>query len=504
MGNYRRNSILNLIFNYTSVVFNLITGIFLVPFYLRKIPLDAYGSFLAATAIAALIGLLEFGLSMVLTQRLARSYARSDSNDFRQVLFTGLVAATLLAVVICIVTLVVTPWIPTVTNTAHGHQIDLSTAFTLLGFAAASSVYLNLCGSIFQALLKAGTLGAVNLFSAAVGVVTVIVSFSEFGTLTAIAAGTIVRVGCATILLIFYALHALSKSSLLPRRAPLKDAWALLHSCVPVFVGGVAKSVADNTQNLVLANAVSPAAVAVLALTQKAFQVCNMVLAPIGSSIYANLTQIKEKTDESYFSSILGISIRGHFLSSVVLIATALSFNKPFVDLWVGADKFGGVELSFLLGVATLLTTRFSFFSFLIYSAGEFKKPLVLEASYSITKILLLLVLIQPLGLLAVPLADVIAGVIFLYSFSTRLMASHLRNSIFGSGIYVNGWFELVLLTAIGHGVIALLAPILSWAILGTSAIAFLLTATLVVLAFNTSFIKACVVFPRPRSRTDL
>jgi peptidoglycan biosynthesis protein MviN/MurJ (putative lipid II flippase) len=188
----------------------------------------------------------------------------------------------------------------------------------------------------------------------------------------------------------------------------------------------------------------------------------------------------------------------------VVLIATALSFNKPFVDLWVGADKFGGVELSFLLGVATLLTTRFSFFSFLIYSAGEFKKPLVLEASYSITKILLLLVLIQPLGLLAVPLADVIAGVIFLYSFSTRLMASHLRNSIFGSGIYVNGWFELVLLTAIGHGVIALLAPILSWAILGTSAIAFLLTATLVVLAFNTSFIKACVVFPRPRSRTDL
>lgn len=504
MSNYRRNSILNLIFNYSNIVFNLITGIFLVPFYLRKIPLDAYGSFLAATAIAALIGLLEFGLSMVLTQRLARSYARSDRNDFRQVLFTGLVAATLLTVVTCIVTLVVTPWIPSVTNTAHEYQTDLSTAFMLLGFAAASSIYINLCGSIFQALLKAGTLGAVNLFSAAVGIITVTVAFSEYGTLTAIAAGTIVRVGCATILLIFYALHALRKTSLLPRRAPLKDAWALLHSCVPVFVGGVAKSVAENAQNLVLANAVSPAAVAVLALTQKAFQVCNMVLAPIGSSIYSNLTQIKEKTDETYFSSLLGISIRGHFLTSVLLIAAAFSFNKPFVNLWVGAEKFGGVELSLLLGVATLLTIRFSFFSFLIYSSGEFKKPLALETSYSITKILLLLVLIQPLGLLAVPLADVTAGVIFLYSFSTRLMASHVRNSIFGSGMYVNGWLELILLIVIGNGVVGLLSPIHSWATLGSSAIAFLLVATLVMLMINASFIKACVSFLRPRPLTDL
>ncbi len=504
MTNYRRNSILSLIFNYSNIVFNLITGVFLVPFYLRKIPLDAYGSFLAATAIASLIGLLEFGLSMVLTQRLARSYARSDSNDFRQVLSTGLVAATLLAVVTCIVTLVVSPWIPTVTNTAQGHQIDLSTAFTLLGFAAATSIYLNLCGSILQALLKAGTLGFVNLFSAAVGITTVILAFNEYGTLTAIAAGTIVRVGCATILLIFFALHALRKRSLLPRQAPLKDACGLLRSCVPVFIGGVAKSVAENTQNLVLANAVSPAAVAVLALTQKAFQVCNMVLAPIGSSIYSNLTQIKEKTDETYFSSLLGISIRCHFLTSVLLIATALSFNKPFVDLWVGADKFGGVELSFLLGVATLLTTRFTFFSFLIYSSGEFKKPLILETSYSVTKILLLLLLIQPLGLLAIPLADVIAGMIFLYSFSTRSMASQVRNSSFGSGMYVNGWFELALLIAIGHGVVILLAPIQSWATLGFSAIAFLLAATLVILVINTAFIKACVAFLRLRSQTDL
>jgi O-antigen/teichoic acid export membrane protein len=504
VSQYRRNSILNLIFNYSNIVFNLITGIFFVPFYLRTIPLDAYGSFLAAVAIAGLIGLLEFGLSMVLTQRLARGYARSDWSDFRQLTYSGLVAATLLASVTCLITLSLAPWVPALTNTVATHSGDLSSAFLLLGFAAASNIYLNLFGSIFQAMLKAGTLGVVNLLSAFIGILTVAVGFSWYGTLTAIAAGTIVRVGCATVLLIGAALLTLRKRALLPQREPIRETAKLLRACVPIFIGGVAKSIAENTQNLLLANAVSPSAIAVLALTQKALQVCNMVLAPIGSSIYANLTQIKENTDDLYFSSLLGISMRGHFLVSVLLVATALTFNEPFVALWVGADKFGGLGLSILLGVAMLLVTRFSFFSFLIYSSGEFKKPLILETSYSLTKIALMLALIHPLGLYAIPVADVVAGIVFLYSLSTRLMVPHVRNSTFGAGLYINGWIELAVLMAIGHAAMAWLAPIQGWSTFAASIAAYLVLATVVALAINLRFFRACWDFLRRRSVTTL
>jgi O-antigen/teichoic acid export membrane protein len=503
VSQYRRNSILNLIFNYSNIVFNLITGIFFVPMYLRKIPLDAYGSFLAAVAIAGLIGLLEFGLSMVLTQRLARSYARSDWIDFCQLTYNGLVAATLLAVVTCLITLSIAPWVPELTNIVATHTSDLSSAFLLLGFAAASNIYLNLFGSIFQAMLKAGTLGAVNLLSAFIGILTVAIGFSWYGTLTAIAAGTIVRVGCATVLLAGAALLTLWKGALLPQSASIKETAKLLRACVPIFIGGVAKSVAENTQNLVLANAVSPSAIAVLALTQKALQVCNMVLAPIGSSIYSNLTQIKEKVDAHYFSSLLGISIRGHFLLSVLLVATALTFNEPFVALWVGADKFGGLGLSLLLGVAMLLVTRFSFFSFLIYSTGEFKKPLILETSYSFTKIVLFLAFIHPLGLYAIPLADIVAGFVFLYGLSTRLMAPHVRTSTFGAGLYINGWIEFAIVMAIGHAAMAWFAPIQGWSALAASIAAYLVLATAFALAINLSFLNAFADFFRRRSVTN-
>jgi O-antigen/teichoic acid export membrane protein len=504
VSQYRRNSVLNLIFNYSNIVFNLITGIFFVPFYLQKIPLDVYGSFLAAVAIAVLIGLLEFGLSMVLTQQLARSYARSDWTDFRQLTYHGLVTATFLAAVTCLITFSLAPWVPALTNSVAKHSGDLSSAFLLLGLAAASNIYLNLFGSIFQAMLKAGTLGAVNLLSAFIGILTVAVGFSWYGTLTAIAAGTIVRVGSATVLLMGAALLTLRKSARLPQRAPIRETAKLLRACVPIFIGGAAKSIAENTQNLLLANAVSPSAIAVLALTQKAFQVCNMVLAPIGSSIYSNLTQIKEKTDALYFSSLLGISIRSHFLVSVLLVAAALTFNEQFVALWVGADKFGGLGLSILLGVAMLLVTRFSFFSFLIYSTGEFKKPLILEASYSLTKVALVLALIHHLGLYAIPLADVVAGIVFLYSWSTRLMVPHVRNSTFGTGLYINGWIELAVVIATGYAALAWLAPIQGWLGLASSIVAYLVLATAVVIVINLRFLNACSDFFRRRSVTTL
>jgi hypothetical protein len=95
MRMFRTNSILNLILNYSNIVYKLITGVFLVPFYLRKISLSAYGSFLSAVGIAGLIRLLEYELSMVMTQRLAKSYAQSEWTAFHQTTDTGIVVATL-------------------------------------------------------------------------------------------------------------------------------------------------------------------------------------------------------------------------------------------------------------------------------------------------------------------------------------------------------------------------------------------------------------------------
>lgn len=495
MGNFRRNSILNLVFNYSNIIFNLVTGIFLVPLYLRKIPLDAYGSFLVATGIAGLIGLMEFGLSMVTTQRLAKYRAQAEWTMFRQTTYSGVVAASLLFVLTCTITFATAVQVPWLTKINPTFEADLQLAFVLFGIAGAASIYMNLFSSIFQALLKAGTPGAINLFSAAFGIVTVVMAFSLHPSLAAIAAGTFARAVCATLLMLANAIFTLHKVSLLPQTAPLKSTFWLLWSCGPVFLGTVSKSIAENAQNLLLANAITPSAIAVLALTQKALQVCHMVLAPIGSSIYSNLAQMKAKSEPAYFASLLGASIRGHFLLSVLLIATAACFNQSFVTLWVGEEKFGGIALTVLLSVSVLITSRFLFFNFLIYSTGEFRKPLVLELSFSFAKVIIIFCTVKHMGLFAIPIAEISAGFTFLFLLSTRLMVSNLKGSDFIAGIYYRGWPEFAAVLALGTLALQKWPVNANWQALILMSLVFMICACVFIMASNFDFIKKLVFY---------
>lgn len=499
MNIYRKNSILNLVFTYSQILFNVVTGVFLVPYYLSKLSLEVYGSFIVAVGIANLIGMLEFGLSMVTTQRLAKYYAQEQFNLFRQTTYIGISISTLLFVLICITTLIVSTAIPWVTKVNPEFAKDLQIGFVLLGLAAGANVYMSFIGSIFQALLKAGTLGMIHFFSSIIGVITLVFYFNNYGSLTAIAMGTFVRALCATSLLSIVAIVSLNRASLIPQKASLKDINLIIHDCVPIFIGGIAKSIAENAQNLIMVSAVSSTSVAILSLTQKAFQICNMILAPIGSSIYSNLTQIKEKTSSVNFSNLLAISIRGHFLLAVILIAAAIVFNESFVSLWVGHKNFGGNKINIMIGISFLIQARFGLFSFLTYCTGNFKEPLRLEISYSIAKIILLFLFIDAFGLLAVPMAEIFSGIIFLYLFSTFSMQKNLTNSIFSKGIYYSGLLEFIIIITTGKILIYWLDIDENLIKYFLVIIAHLIFSLFLIVILNASFLKSAVTFRRAK-----
>ena len=56
----------NLFFQYTSIVLTVIWSIVLVPLYLKFIPLDIYGAWLATGNIVAWLSIMDPGLSAVL------------------------------------------------------------------------------------------------------------------------------------------------------------------------------------------------------------------------------------------------------------------------------------------------------------------------------------------------------------------------------------------------------------------------------------------------------
>jgi len=52
----------------------MVKGVVLVPLYLHKFGVDVYGAFLASANVIGLIGVVDFGISAVLYQRLAAAW----------------------------------------------------------------------------------------------------------------------------------------------------------------------------------------------------------------------------------------------------------------------------------------------------------------------------------------------------------------------------------------------------------------------------------------------
>lgn len=71
-----KSSIINLLFNYANVSFVIINGLILVPLYLTYFSVGTYGSYLSSGNIVGMLGLLEGGMSYVLTQRLSNCYVK--------------------------------------------------------------------------------------------------------------------------------------------------------------------------------------------------------------------------------------------------------------------------------------------------------------------------------------------------------------------------------------------------------------------------------------------
>src|SRR3989339_1806950 len=68
----------NLFFHYISIALSIVSGVVLVPFYLKYIPIDLYGAWLAPGTILVWLTTIDPGLSTILQQRVGMAYGKND------------------------------------------------------------------------------------------------------------------------------------------------------------------------------------------------------------------------------------------------------------------------------------------------------------------------------------------------------------------------------------------------------------------------------------------
>jgi O-antigen/teichoic acid export membrane protein len=422
----KRASFVNLLFNYANTLFSIINGVVLLPLYLRYFTLETYGSYLSSGNIVAMLGVLEGGMGLVLTQNLSKISAKKDFKLFTQAIGSGMIISLVALILIIFIAALLTPFIPQWVKSLPEETNNIRIAFMLSAFATGFSfIYVNI-STAFQAWLKVEVPGIANLISVIIGIGTTIlglvygmgISSIPLGLLSKSVTGTGILYTC-----LFVELKKKQYPKISFDKMVFRD---LLKSCIPMFSGSLFKSLVDNSQLLIITNYISPRISAIFVLTGKVFQVCGIILAPIGSSIFSSVAHIVGLHDyKKLKKNIVGIYVVFTSIATII-IATGLSLNHSFISLWLGEDKFGGITLSVLLAITAFFESKFLFLNFNLYAFGIFGKTVLIDIGSAIVRLIIIFAFIKTGGVIIIPIAQLMVQ-FFIYSvFVNYLMKKSL------------------------------------------------------------------------------
>ncbi len=422
-----KSSIINLLFNYANVSFVIINGLILVPLYLTYFSVGTYGSYLSSGNIVGMLGLLEGGMSYVLTQRLSNCYVKKNLTEFSKILGSGLFMSLSIFLLLVSIGFILFPFISDWVKAEPNEYKNIQYAFLFSAIGAGLNIVYHNISSVFQALLKVSICGFANIISIVIGIVSTLLGL-KFGLgVVAIPLGVLIRGAVGVFILVFSLIKFFMKEKF-PRiqidKLITKD---LIKSVLPMFGGGVAKSLVTNSQLLIITNFINPTASAVFFITGRIYQVCDSFLAPVGSSIFSSISQIVgEGNKEVIKKNIVKIFFIFNVFSAFIL---SLSFvlNSSFVSLLLGADKYGGNILSLFLCINMLFYTRFNFLSVNLYALGVFGKTVMYDVIGGLLRLIIIFSLIKYIGYIALPIAEFLSTTFLIGYFLNKLMISKIE-----------------------------------------------------------------------------
>ncbi|PXA03681.1 hypothetical protein DDZ13_10320 [Coraliomargarita sinensis] len=472
----RKTTLWHLVFSYANIVHTVVAGLLMVPLYLRYIPVELYGAWLASGNILSWLMMVDPSISTVVLQRVGKSYGANDFEAVGCYAFGGIVLSGAIAMLLLLVGWLVSSYVPGWVNLSDpAQQVELSHNFLIAALASTISLFAYAVGVVNLGLQGSFAHGMVfllaNLFSLAS---TVLLLFFGAG-LAAITLGLLVRASIFFIGGLGYMLLRASRESI---RFRLR--WTTLKELLGLMsftsLGKIGSVLSRNMDAFLLARFIGPEVVPIFVLTRRGFNVAELLLTRTGNAIGPSLSHLAGEGDTTKMRAILRRLLLINFWLLGLAFAGFLAFNDDFVGLWVGPEFFAGFSVSTVLCCLMVTLILFTLLQTLCVALGDIKRNAVVQFVQAMVTFTCLLLGIYYMGILGAALAPLVGflSVSAWYYPKTIRRLAHLNKHDW-SILLCNFLFSLSLGIAIGilgH----LIPPVQSWALFVTAAT---ITATL-------------------------
>ncbi|WOO42916.1 lipopolysaccharide biosynthesis protein [Rubellicoccus peritrichatus] len=375
----KKTTLWTLFFAYTTIAYAVISGIVLVPLYLRYISVDLYGAWLASGNLLAWLTVIDPGISTVVLQRVSISYGEKNYSALMSYVNAGVLVTSAIVVIVVIGGWIVSIYLPEIIGFKEAEEGQiLKDAFFLAVLGSALMLLSFSVGAANRGILGSIGPGLVVLFgNIGTLVLTLILLFWDFG-LFAIAWGLFFRGASYLLGHVFYFLLRAYRDKM-KVSISFERVTELFHLMAFTSFGKVGYVLTNNMDALLIARFLGPESVPVFVLTRRSYSVAEMILNRTGNAIAPSLSHLKGEGDRVKVQGILYRLLRLNIWLLGLAFAGFFAFNDDFVRLWVGERFFAGSFVSYLLCIWMVASVILTLMQTLCIALGDIKRNAAIQ-----------------------------------------------------------------------------------------------------------------------------
>lgn len=333
----------NLLFQGVSVALALVAGLVMVPLYVRHIPLDLYGAWLASGNILAWAVLLDPGIAALVQQRCAQHFGAGQNEQVAETFTAGLLATSLLAAGLALTGAIFHSHLGAILNVESriieggvGQAFLLALIGSVMTFVSHTTTAF---GAGLQSRIAAGLIP--SLAWAMSLALTAVLLMQGWGVVSlgwaAIAQGVFRIVGTSG-----YAWYRWRDLAV-----PIRFNTAGLRSFASLsgdtFLSRLTAQLFNSCEGFLFTRIVGPDAAASFLLIKRGPDVARMLLErPIAAALPAISSMAGDERARAAIVSIITRFLRLALWSHLLFVAAFVVLHRHFIGLWIGAQFWQG------------------------------------------------------------------------------------------------------------------------------------------------------------------
>jgi Na+-driven multidrug efflux pump len=407
----RKATLVNLFVQYSTLALMVIHGLLMVPLYLRYIDNGLYGAWLASGNVIYWAAAAQGGTTYLLAQRAAFYLGKRQMAALGEVIGSGMFLLLILSTLSALIAGAITPFVPKLLDVQGAQAVQLEWAFV----AAIASLWLRLlCNGVMAVELGYQRPLGVGIITIVTGVihlvVTVVFLLLGWGVL-AIPLGTLVReILCSTAL----ALHLVHTNRQLGVKLRITRASvrALMGLSTWTFLTFLNEAIDNGTMLLLVGVFLGKELVTVVTVSRAAWEILIVILTRFVNGVLPGLAHLNGEANRSGVVRVSNQMLLTTFSLLAIGMGCIWALNAPFVAIWGKPNLYAGDAFTLTYAGAAVFTVLNFGVSQVILSLGAIRLSSIVQTILNTVRLLAVVALLRPMGVLSVPVSGLIALVL--------------------------------------------------------------------------------------------